>query len=75
MKASHFMFLDYLGMIGVPVLLLLLVLSILFFPEVTLQRILLILIAAGSAAYGIVGIREAYVHGGKKSETTRRQGH
>jgi hypothetical protein len=75
MKASYIMFFEYLGMIGVPVLLLLLALSALLFPDALLQRILLALIAAGSAAYGAVGIREVYVHGGKKHETTLRQGH
>ncbi len=74
MKASYIMFLEYLGMIGVPVLLLLLALSTLLFPEALLQKILLALIAAGSAAYGAVGIREVYAHGGKKRETTHRQG-
>ncbi len=68
MKASHIMFFEYLGMIGVPVLLLLLALSALLFPAALVQRILLILIAAGSAVYGAVGIREVFVHGGKKHE-------
>ncbi len=75
MKASYVMFFGYLGMIGVPVLLLLLALSTLLFPGALVQKILLVLIAAGSAAYGAVGIREVYVHGGKKHETTVRQGH
>ena len=46
MKASYIMFLEYLGMIGVPVLLVLLALSALLFPDALLQRILLVLIAA-----------------------------
>ncbi len=74
MKASYIMFFEYLGMIGVPVLLLLLALSALLFPDALLQRILLVLIAAGSTAYGAVGIREVYVHGGKRRETAHRQG-
>jgi hypothetical protein len=75
MKASYVMFFEYLGMIGVPVLLLLLSLSALLFPDALVQKILLALTAAGAAAYGAVGIREVYVHGGKKRETTLRQGH
>jgi hypothetical protein len=75
MKASYLMFFEYLGMIGVPVLLLLLALSALLFPDALLQKVLLALIAAGSAAYGAVGFREVYFHGGKKRETTLRQGH
>jgi len=75
MKASYVMFFEYLGMIGVPVLLLLLALSALLFPSIPVQKVLLALIAAGSAAYGAVGIREVYVHGGKKRETTLRHGH
>jgi len=75
MKASYVMFFEYLGMIGVPVLLLLLALSALLFPDPVVQKVILGLIAAGSAAYGAVGIREVYIHGGRKRETTLRQGH
>jgi len=67
MKASYIMFFEYLGMIGVPVLLLLLALSALLFPNTLVQKILLALIAAGSAAYGAVGVREVYIHGRKKA--------
>ena len=72
MKASYIMFFEYLGMIGVPVLLLLLALSALLFPGSMLQRILLVPIAAGSVVYGAIGIREVYFHGGGKRETTLR---
>jgi hypothetical protein len=72
MKASYIMFLEYLGMIGVPVLFLLLALSVLLFPGGLVQKVLLVPIAAGSLIYGAIGIREAYAHGGKKRETTIR---
>lgn len=72
MKASYVMLFGYLGMIGVPVLFLVLALSALLFPGGILQKILLIPIAAGSVVYGAVGIREVYIHGGKKRERTLR---
>ena len=72
MKASYIMFFEYLGMIGVPVLFLLLALSALLFPGGVVQVVLLALIAAGSLLYGAIGIREAFIHGGKKRETTIR---
>jgi len=72
MKASYIMFFEYLGMIGVPVLFLLLALSVLLFPAGVVQVVLLALIAAGSLLYGAIGIREAFIHGGKKRETTLR---
>ena len=72
MKASYIMFFEYLGMIGVPVLLMLLALCALLFPGGLVQRTLLVPIAAGSVIYGVIGIREVFVHGGKKRETTLR---
>jgi hypothetical protein len=72
MKASSIMFFEYLGMIGVPVLLMLLALSAILFPGGIAQKILLVPIAAGSVIYGAIGIREAFAHGGKKRETTLR---
>jgi hypothetical protein len=72
MKASYIMFFEYLGMIGVPVLFLLLALAALLFPGGVVQLVLLALIAAGSLLYGAIGIREAFIHGGKKRETTLR---
>jgi hypothetical protein len=71
-KASFFMFFDYLAMMGVPVLLVVLALSILFFPIRGLQTILLILIGAGAVVYGAIGIREVFVHGGRKRESSGR---
>ncbi len=78
MKASFFMFFYYLGLIGVPVLLLLVALFALVPVSATVTTILLVLIGAGSLAYGIVGVRECYFHGGTKSAATvgnRNQNH
>jgi hypothetical protein len=68
-KASYIMFFGYLTMIGVPVLLVLLALSTLVLPDRGLQTVLLILIAAGAVLYGAIGIREVFVHGGRKRES------
>ncbi len=68
MKASILMFFQYLGMIGVPVLLLVFALSTLAPVSGAARSVLLLLIAAGSVIYGAVGIREAFIHGGKKNE-------
>jgi hypothetical protein len=72
MKASFFMFFDYLAMIGVPVLMVLLALNSALLHLGTVQTVLLILIGAGCLMYGAIGIREVYIHGGKKRETTAR---
>ena len=72
MKASFFMFFDYLTMMGVPVLLVLLALSALLAPRGAIQTVLLILIAAGAVVYGIIGIREAFVHGRRHHEAAGR---
>ncbi len=66
------MFFSYLTMMGVPVLLVLLALSALFLPHRGIQTILLILIAAGAVVYGAIGIREVFIHGGRKRETAGR---
>ncbi len=63
MKASAPMFLYYLGMIGVPVLLVLLAASTLAPVGPLVRIVLLAVIAAGSLAYGAVALREALVHG------------
>jgi hypothetical protein len=67
MKASFFMFFDYIAMMGVPVLLILVAVSALVLPGsrtgAEVRTILLILIAAGAIVYGVIGIREAYIHG------------
>ena len=70
MKASFLMVFDYLAMMGVPLLLVVLALSALFFPARGVQTVLLALIAAGAIVYGAIGIREAYVHGKKRKEAS-----
>jgi hypothetical protein len=72
MKASFFMFFDYVAMIGVPVLMILLALNAAFVHDGTVQAILLLLIGAGCIVYGAVGAREAFIHGGKRRETAQR---
>jgi len=72
MKASPFMFFDYLGMIGVPVLLVVLAVLSLFAVGGIVQTVFLVLIAAGCLAYGVIGLREAFLHGGKKRASTHR---
>jgi hypothetical protein len=66
MKASYLMFFAYLGMIGVPVLLVALAAASLLGLGRTVQVVLLVPIAAGCLLYGAIGIREVYIHGGKK---------
>jgi uncharacterized membrane protein len=63
MKASPIMFFAYIGMIGVPVLLLVLAAAALFQAPPVFSTILLALIAAGCVVYGAIGIREVFVHG------------
>ncbi len=72
MKASFFMFFNYLTMMGVPVLLVVLAACALLVPGRGVQTVLLVLIAAGAMVYGAIGIREAYVHGKGKHESARR---
>jgi len=72
MKASFFMFFNYLTMMGVPVLLVLLAVCALFGVRGGVQAILLVLIAAGAVVYGAIGIREVFVHGKGKHETAGR---
>ena len=67
MKASFFMFFDYVAMMGVPVLLVLLALSSLVISGSGFRTALLILMAAGALIYGAIGIREAFVHGRRKN--------
>ena len=69
MKASFFMFFNYLTMMGVPVLLVLLALDAAVIHSGALAAILRILIGAGCLVYGAVGIREVFVHGRRHRET------
>ena len=72
MKASSIMVFEYMGMLGVPVLLLALAVFALV-PIVGVARtILLMLIGAGCLVYGAIAVRDIYIHGGKKSETVTR---
>ena len=72
MRASPIMFFNYIAMIGVPVLLGALAATVLFGAGRTIQVILLALIGAGCLIYGAIGIREAYIHGGKKRASNGR---
>ncbi len=71
MKASPIMFFEYIGMIGVPVLMILLAVAAFLSASVTVMIVLLTLIAVGCVVYGIIGIREVFVHG-ERHETTLR---
>ncbi len=72
MKASFFMFFEYLAMMGVPVLLAVMALNALAIHSGTLEIVLRIVIGAGCLAYGAVGIREVFLHGRRGRETTHR---
>ncbi len=72
MKPWFFLLIDYVVIVGVPVLLVLLALSALVFPRGVVQTVLLILIAAGSVVFGAIGIRQAFVHGRKRHEAAGR---
>ena len=72
MKASPLMFLEYVGMLGVPVLLMAVALFALLPVTGAPRTILLLLIAAGCLVYGVVSVRTVYLHGGRKSETHTR---
>lgn len=74
MKASFFMFFYYLGLIGVPVLLLVVALLALLSVGGVVTTILLIAIGAGSIAYGAIALRECYFHGGQKSAAALKPG-
>jgi hypothetical protein len=71
-KVWFILLVDYLVMLGVPVLLVLLVLSALVVPRGAVQTVLLLLIAAGSLVYGAIGIRQAFTHRRKRHETPGR---
>jgi hypothetical protein len=69
MRASFFMFFDYLSMMGVPVLLVLLALNAVVIHSGVLGVLLRVLIGAGCLVYGAIGIREVFVHGRRRHET------
>jgi hypothetical protein len=66
MKASPIMFFEYIGMLGVPVLLMALALLVLVPGTGTARTVLLLLIGAGCLVYGAVSVRTVYLHGGAK---------
>lgn len=72
MKASPIMFFEYVGMLGVPVLLMVLALLALLPIPGTARTVVLLLIGAGCLVYGAVSVRTVYLHGGRKSETHTR---
>jgi hypothetical protein len=72
MKASSLMIFEYMGMLGVPVLLLALALFALVPIAGVPRTVLLLLIGAGCLVYGAIAVRDIYIHGGKKSETVTR---
>ncbi|MDG6934064.1 MAG: hypothetical protein JRN68_05150 [Nitrososphaerota archaeon] len=68
MKGSTLMFFQYLGMIGVPVLIIILaILSPLSGSAFGVVRdVVEILIGAGSIIYGAVSVRTIYIHGRRR---------
>jgi hypothetical protein len=66
MKASSIMIFEYMGMLGVPVLLLALAVSTFVPAGGTARALLLLLIGAGCLVYGAIAVRQVFVHGGKK---------
>jgi hypothetical protein len=65
-KASAIMIFEYMGMLGVPALLLALAIFALLGIGGTARTVLLLLICAGCLVYGAIAVREVYVHGGRK---------
>jgi hypothetical protein len=63
MKASPIMFFEYVGMLGVPVLLMALAVFALVPVTGTARTVLLLLIGAGCLVYGAVSVRTVYLHG------------
>ena len=57
------MFFEYVGMLGVPVLLMALAVFALVPVTGTTQTVLLLLIGAGCLVYGAVSVRTVYLHG------------
>ncbi len=72
MKATPVMFLEYLGMLGVPALLVLLVIFVLAGVGGTPRTVLLLATAADCLVYGAVSLRSTYLHGrGNRASHTR----
>jgi hypothetical protein len=66
MKASGIMIFEYMGMLGVPALLLALAVFALVPVGGIARTLLLLLICAGCLVYGAIAVREVYIHGGRK---------
>ncbi len=66
MKATPIMFLEYLGMLGVPALLVLLAVFALAGVGGIPRTVLLLVTAADCLVYGAVSLRSVYLHGGGK---------
>ena len=62
MKASPIMIFEYVGMLGVPALLVVLAILALVGVEGTVRTVLLLVIAAGCLVYGAIAVREVYGH-------------
>jgi hypothetical protein len=72
MKASPIMFLEYLGMLGVPTLLVVLAVFVLAGVTGTARTVLLLLTAADCLVYGAVSMRSVFFHGrGNRAAHTR----
>lgn len=67
MKASRIMLLEYVTMVGVPLLLIVSIILIPLHGIELLKRALLFLIAIGSVIYGAIGVKDVYVKGGEKN--------
>ncbi len=72
MKATPIMFLEYLGMLGVPALLVLLAVFVLAGVGGVPRTVLLLVTAADCLVYGAVSLWSVYLHGrGKRAAHTR----
>jgi len=72
MKATPIMFLEYLGMLGVPALLVILAVFTLAGVTGTARTVLLLLTAADCLVYGAISLRSVYLHGrGNRAAHTR----
>jgi len=63
MKASKVMVLEYISMMGVPLLLIISVIIIPFHGINDIKYVLMGLIAIGALIYGVIGIKDVYVKG------------
>ncbi|MGC8661820.1 MAG: hypothetical protein ACP5TZ_04890 [Nitrososphaeria archaeon] len=66
MKASKVMVLEYIAMMGVPLLLIISVIIIPFHGIEYARYALMVLVAIGSIVYGAIGIKDVYVKGERR---------